>query len=879
MATLLLGAVCLFGCKSARQYLDRGNQLFAAGKYDDATLNYRNAIKKSPDSGEAYYRLGLSLLKQGKASEAYQSLSRAVTLDPKSNPAKVDLANLCLAGYVRDPKHPEILYKQAQTMADQLTAPGGNPTEGFRVKGTLALLDNHPGMAIDEFRQALKLAPDNTAASVGLAQALLRDNQPEEGERTLRQTVERYPQSAPAYETLYSYYSAQQSWDKAEELLKLWAAKNPKEPEPILRLAAFYYARKKPDETEKILKSMVDRPADFPQADLLVGDFHALTHEPEKALADYQRGESRDHERQQAYQERVANMLATLGRREEALKAAEAIIAKDPKNLFARALKVQLLDRMGGAQNLTTAAALAGDLAKEAPANSRMQMLAGQAVLIKGSPDQAYGYFQQAARADAHSPAPQMALARLELMRRNYSAVLQHADAALAIRPNDPNGRLFRVIGLTGTHAYAQAKQEAEQLARDTKDSPQVEMQLGIIALGQGHYAEAEDSFRKLYQEGSTDVQPLAGLVDTLEAEHLPERALALMQTEAQKAPNSAGKAALLVATAEAAGKTDMALAELQKEAAQHPTSAGVQIRIAQLQLKHGHLAEAVQAFQRAQQLAPDSKGLDFAIGNLQDQLGKKPEAIASYRKALAKTPDDPLLLNNLAFMLAETGGNLNEAQQMVSTAIRKAPNLPQLKDTLAWVQLKQHNQAAALQTLATLTLEHPDDVTFRYHYAVALIDSGNPSAAKLQVETALSKKPPAELATALRNLLGAPPSSQPEKPPAAPPAEKPAAAPPAAKSAPAPAKEAQPKPPESAPVAGQLAGGEYWQVAATARPEAQIIVEGLSKKGFHAVLAPAPKDGVFRVLVGPLGDAPTQAQTRTSLEAAGFKNTIMRKY
>ncbi len=44
-------------------------------------------------------------------------------------------------------------------------------------------------------------------------------------------------------------------------------------------------------------------------------------------------------------------------------------------------------------------------------------------------------------------------------------------------------------------------------------------------------------------------------------------------------------------------------------------------------------------------------------------------------------------------------------------------------------------------------------------------------------------------------------------------------------------------------------------------------------------MVAPAPKDGVFRVLVGPLKDAPAQAQTRTSLEAAGFKNPLMRKY
>jgi cell division septation protein DedD len=86
-------------------------------------------------------------------------------------------------------------------------------------------------------------------------------------------------------------------------------------------------------------------------------------------------------------------------------------------------------------------------------------------------------------------------------------------------------------------------------------------------------------------------------------------------------------------------------------------------------------------------------------------------------------------------------------------------------------------------------------------------------------------------------------------------------------------------RPPVHADAAGEPSGGQYWQVVATSRPDAEIIAEALGKKGFHVVLAPAPKDGIFRVLVGPLPDAPTQAQTRTGLESAGFKNPIMRKY
>jgi cytoskeletal protein RodZ len=98
----------------------------------------------------------------------------------------------------------------------------------------------------------------------------------------------------------------------------------------------------------------------------------------------------------------------------------------------------------------------------------------------------------------------------------------------------------------------------------------------------------------------------------------------------------------------------------------------------------------------------------------------------------------------------------------------------------------------------------------------------------------------------------------------------------------PPPAKQEKPRAftsPQTASVTSEPASGDYWQVVATARPDAEIITEALTKKGFHAVMAPAPKEGTFRVLVGPLHDAAAQAQTRTSLEEAGFKNPIRRKY
>lgn len=754
----ILAALCLAGCtRTANQYIKRGNELYDAGRYADATLNYRNAIQKRPNSGEAYYRLGLALIKQNKPADAYQAFSHAVALDPKDTDAKIQLGALALAFYERSPTHPAEFYNQAAKLGNELLAPGGNRAEGLRLKAALALNDKHPDTAIQMLRQAQRLEPNNAEITGELALALLRNGQADEAEKTARLSVQQHPKYDGAYQILLGLYGSQQKWDQAEAILKLWSANNPQESGPILRLAVFYYSRKRPEDAEKTVASLLNDRKRFPQADLLVGQFHALIGDREKALEDFRRGESRDKPREEVYQERVASTLMAMGRRDEAVKAADLMLKSDPKNEFARALKLEALESLGGTQNLDAAAALARDLVKDAPNNPNVQLLAGHALLKAGDLTGAASSLQTVARLNPKSLNAQLDLAQVEVLRRDYAAVLAHANAALAIRPDNKQARLFHVMGLAGTHAYDAAKSEAEQLARDTKDAPQVQMQLAVIALGQKDFAKAEDLFRKLYREGSGsqgDLQPLLGLVDTYEAEHMPDKALALMQQETEQAPASGRKEALLVAAAEAAGKKDVALAELQKMAAQNPSSADVLIRIGALQQGRGNFSDALQAYQHARQLAPNTRGVDALVANVEDEMGRTPQAIADYRKALQKAPEDAVLLNNLAFLLADSGGDTNQAFQLVNSALRKSPNLPQLRDTLAWVELKRHNSAGALQILQALIDQYPGNNTFRYHYAAALIASGDRESGKRQAETALANKPPADLAGELRTLL-----------------------------------------------------------------------------------------------------------------------------
>ena len=95
---------------------------------------------------------------------------------------------------------------------------------------------------------------------------------------------------------------------------------------------------------------------------------------------------------------------------------------------------------------------------------------------------------------------------------------------------------------------------------------------------------------------------------------------------------------------------------------------------------------------------------------------------------------------------------------------------------------------------------------------------------------------------------------------------------PPPVKPTPAPVKQIPPSSPPKPAVTTPQAGQTFLQVAATSRPEGEVLRDVLSKRGFTCQLAPVPGQDLIRVLVGPLDTAEEISETRSKLQAAGFK-------
>lgn len=86
------------------------------------------------------------------------------------------------------------------------------------------------------------------------------------------------------------------------------------------------------------------------------------------------------------------------------------------------------------------------------------------------------------------------------------------------------------------------------------------------------------------------------------------------------------------------------------------------------------------------------------------------------------------------------------------------------------------------------------------------------------------------------------------------------------------PKKKEPPAPKEKpAPAAAPASGQTYLQLVATAKAEADVMVDVLHQKKFKAIAVEIPeKPGLFRVLVGPLADG-TLNKVKSDLQSSGF--------
>jgi tetratricopeptide (TPR) repeat protein/Zn-dependent protease with chaperone function len=264
----------------------------------------------------------------------------------------------------------------------------------------------------------------------------------------------------------------------------------------------------------------------------------------------------------------------------------------------------------------------------------------------------------------------------------------------------------------------------------------------------QRKYPEAEALFQQLRQLEPGQSRAIMGLTEVYMAENRTDQAIRLAQAEADKNPASIELRSALGNLLVRTEQYDKAVAEFQRalDTGRNLSTeaiASLHFRIAEALRRKGNINESIREFQRAAAANPKDASPLVQLGLLMDGTGRPNEAKPYYEQILKLQPDNPVALNNLAYLKAEEGRDLDQALTMALEAHEKAPNSAEVADTLGWAYLKKNMSAEAIAAFREALQEDSSPApAVHYHLAMALFQNGETPAALRELRTALANNP-----------------------------------------------------------------------------------------------------------------------------------------
>ena len=742
--------------ESARQrYFEQGNRYYAEGKYADAELAYRKALTKDPQFGEGFYRLALAQLKRGRVTRAVGSLRTAGLRMPRHIETRVLLVEIYMTAYEGDAQRPVSLLEEAKGYLKQLNERAPKDYDTLRLNGQLAYLEEKHGEAEKWFRQANEVKPYQEQVLAPLAEILMADKRGKDGEDLLLDLISKNKTSLAAHDLLYRYYISTGRGKEAEAIAHRLVANDPRSTGARARLASHYARTKERDKLEATLDGIASNPKDFPNGSLLAGDFYGSLGEWDRARSYYQAGAQRNHKEKLTFDLRIAESLLFQQKYREANERVDGILKEQPNDARAREIKAVLLVVFGEREGIDKAVSEFKSLIQASPENPYLRYQLARAYQARREIGPAQKELREALRRRADFVPARIALAELAMDTFQYKEAFQEANEILKITPENPHARLLRAAAQVGLGEFSQALRELSRLIQETPQAGGAHLQLAMLEIADKRFAEGESILRRIYQPGRSDPQVVRALADVYSAQGLYDQALRVLEEELRRKPAYEVEVRRTLAeTAGRANRTDLAIKTYLDlvPAVRNPEQ--MRYRISELYFRKGDVKNAIDQLEEARRAAPQNMEVLLVLGSLKEQDGRAREAQEHYRQVLAADPDSAIALNNLAFNLSENGGDLDQALKMAQRAAQKAPEQPSFSDTIGWIYLKKNMTTAALQVFENLARRYPDNPTYRYHLAMALLKSGHKEKARSEFQATLSRKPEWRLESKVREAI-----------------------------------------------------------------------------------------------------------------------------
>jgi tetratricopeptide (TPR) repeat protein len=757
---ILLSAICglaffAISCGSSKdKFLTRGEEFLQKRKFHEAVMQFRAAADADKDSAAAHWGLARSYENLGQFYETVDELRKTVDLAPENLDAHAKLGNYFLlvqppliteaeqtlqdilahdANFIEGHILKASIFaaqKKSETevvqILDQAIAINPNRTESYLSKSRYFMTLGKAADAEDAIKKAIAVNPNAALGFVEYGRFLDYANRADEAEPQFKKAVEIDAKNIEAREAIAEFYVAQKQFEKAEQSYKDLVQIQENSPESRLSLANFYERSGRADESLATLNQILDDAPEYVRARYRLGEIQLERKDYAEVRKQTEILLSINDNDTEALRLRARVNLQE-NKAEDAIKDLEEILKKQPSQKDALFYMAQARLALG---QIDQARAFIGDLDKYHPTFLKSKLLKIQLAFAAND-------FENALR---------QANELIETAKSSFPNAETDAQDLmdLQVRGLSARGLAYLELG-----KIAEAKTDLQEIVKLSPNSSAALVNLAKVSLAENNPAEALAIYEKALNADAKNFDALSGTVNVL----VKQKQFAQAQAKIDKSlQENAGKKDVVAAlhylkstvyTTE--GNAVSAEESLKQAMTTDENYLPAYSAYASVLAARNQTDEAVTQYQKIVEKKP-SASVYTLLGMLEDGRGKSSEAEKNYRSALEIQPETPIAANNLAWILAETGGNFDEALTLAQKSVNQIQTAG-FYDTLGWVYFKkglyspaieQLKKAVALDEIEAKKSGRAVNSAYRLRLGTALASSGDKLSAKKEVENSL---------------------------------------------------------------------------------------------------------------------------------------------
>lgn len=739
---------------STEKFLAKGEEYLQKHKFHEALMQFRSADESDKDSAKAHWGLARAYENLGQFNETMDELRKAVELDGSNLEAKAKLANYFLL--VQPP-----LTGEAEKIRDEILKADPRFIEGHILTASIIAAQGKPDaevvatinkaialdpkriesyVSLERYYMSHEKAPDaeagiqkgiavNPSSPLGYAEYgrfLMYANRDADAEAQFNKAVAIDPASIETREAVAEFFVTSRQMAKAEAAYKDLVNIQENSPESRHELAEFYLTATRKDDAIAVLDQILADVPDYVLARYKLGHIYLDRKDPAKLNEQLDALFKLNDADIEALMLR-ARLKMQESKSDEAVKDLEDILKKLPSERDALFLIAQAKLSIG---QIEQANAFIADLERYHPTFIKAGLLKIQAAFSTGD--------AEAARKRSN-----------DLLDKANATTPNAETNAQAIQDLRIRATSSRGLALLDLGKLPEAKADLQSVVKMSPNSSAAMVNLAKAFTAERNDQGALDLYEKALTADPQSFDAVSGIVTT--SIKMRQTAKAHAKVDEQMSAN-AGRADILAAlyylnsTIFAAEKNPAASEqELTKSIAADENYLPAYSAYASMLVAQNRTDEAIAQYQKVAEKKPAAPMFTL-LGILEDARGNTGEAEKNYRQALGFAPESPIAANNLAWLIAENQGNLDEALQLATGVVARNQTVAGYYDTLGWVYLKKGLYLPAVEQFKkAVTLDEkggsPANPGYRVRLGMALAHTSDKASARREVETSLKNE------------------------------------------------------------------------------------------------------------------------------------------